>query len=165
MSRKFEFSVPCPLSVAQIHAAYSDEQYWYDRLATYANGELEAFDVTSAGEIQVTVVQDLRTSLLPGGLAKMYPRDLRIVQHQTWQLLDNEMRGEAHLTAQGAPGTGLSRVAMASDGRNLRCIGMVKVGVPVIGGTVEGLLERQMRDNTPELLRYTASWVDVQDGR
>lgn len=163
MSRTLDFEVESAIGVEQIHAAYSEPDYWVSRLATYGdNGRLDAIDVVD-GSVQVVTVQDLRTALLPKPLGKLYPRVLEIVQDQTWTLVDGELHGQVRIEARGAPGSGRSSVVLAPAGASqLRCRATLKVDVRFVGGTIEGMLARQMVDDTPEMLRFTTGWLDEQ---
>jgi hypothetical protein len=164
MSREVDFEVESAIGVEQIHAAYSEADYWVSRLAAYGdNGRLDAIDVVD-GSVHVVTVQDLRTALLPKPFGKLYPRDLAIVQDQTWTLVDGELHGQVRIEARGAPGSGRSSVVLAPAGSasQLRCTATVKVDVRFVGGTIEGMLSRQMVDDTPEMLRFTTQWLDAQ---
>ena len=119
---------------------------------------------SSTAPVQVVTVQDLRTALLPKPFGKLYPRDLEIVQDQTWTLVDGELHGTVRIEARGAPGSGRSSVVLApaGDASQLRCTATVKVDVRFVGGTIEGMLSRQMVDDTPEMLRFTTEWLNEQ---
>ncbi|MCV7168458.1 DUF2505 domain-containing protein [Mycobacterium manitobense] len=164
MSRTLDFEVESAIGVEQIHAAYSDADYWASRLANYGdNGRLDAIDVVD-GLVRVVTVQDLRSALLPKPFGKLYPRDLEIVQDQTWTLVDGELHGQVRIEARGAPGSGHSSVVLApaGGGSQLRCTATLKVDVRFVGGAIEGMLARQMVDDTPEMLRFTTGWLNEQ---
>lgn len=164
MSRSVDFSVECSISVEQIRAALCEEDYWLARLAAYGGiGKLDSFAVAPDGSARVVVIHDVRNSLLPKPFAKLYPGDLEVVQRETWSLVGGRgVRGQAHIEARGAPGSGRSTVVMAPapNGSHLLCHGIVEFKVPLVGGTIEGYFRRQMVDETPEMLRFTTKWVE-----
>jgi hypothetical protein len=164
MPRSFDFSVESSITVEQIHAAFSDVDYWAARLAAYGgNGRLDSFDAGEGGAIRLVIVHDLRSALLPKPLGRLYPRDLEIVQDETWSLdREHGVLGDVRTEARGIPGSGVGTVVMASahDGSRLKCSGTVKFKVPLVGGTIETLLTRQMVDETPEMLRFTTQWIE-----
>jgi uncharacterized protein DUF2505 len=164
MPRSFDFSVESPVSVEQIHGAFCSEDYWVERLAAYGgNGRLDSFEADEDGAVRLVIVHDLRNALLPKPLGRLYPRDLEIVQDETWNLVrDVGVRGELRTEARGIPGSGVGTVVMApaDDGSRLKCSGTVKFKVPLVGGTIESLLSRQMVDETPEMLRFTTKWIE-----
>lgn len=163
MPRSFDFSVKSPVSAEQVHSAFSDEDYWLARLAEFGGvGRLESLDIGTDGSTRVVIVQDLRHDWLPGLFAKLYPGDLQVVQKETWSLIGGGMvRGEVITAARGAPGSGLGTVVMApaEDGTCLRCTATVQVKVPLVGGTIERFVGRQMLEETPVMLRFTAKWI------
>jgi hypothetical protein len=163
MARSFDFSVESSVSVEQIHSAFSAEDYWLARIAAFGGtGRLESFAVGVNGSVRVVIVQDLRNDLMPGFFAKLYPRDLAVVQDETWTLIDRgSVRGEVSTAARGAPGSGSGTLVMvpAADGSRLHCTATVRVKVPFVGGKIESLAGRQMVEETPVMLRFTAKWI------
>jgi uncharacterized protein DUF2505 len=163
MARSFDFSVESSVSVVQIHAAFADEDYWLARIAAFGGtGRLDSFAVGVDGSIRVVIIQDLRNDLMPGFFAKLYPRDLAVVQDETWTLVDGGLvRGEVSTAARGAPGSGSGTLVMvpARDGSRLNCTATVRVKVPLVGGKIESLAGRQMVEETPVMVRFTAKWI------
>ena len=71
------------------------------------------------------------------------------------------VRGEISTAARGAPGSGLGTVllAPAQNGSRLKCTATVEFKVPLIGGKIESYVGRQMVEQTPVMLRFTAKWI------
>ena len=163
MPRSFEFTVECSVSVEQIHSAFSDEDYWRARLAAFGgSGRLDSLSLGTDGSVHVVIVQDLRQDWLPGLFAKLYPRDLEVVQNETWSLIDGgQVSGAISTTARGAPGSGLGTVllAPARNASRLKCTATVEVKVPFIGGQIESYMGRQMVEETPAMLGFTTKWI------
>ena len=163
MPRSFDFSVESSVSAEQIHAAFSEEDYWLARLAAFGGvGRLDSLTIGTDGSARVVIIQDLLHDWLPGLFAKLYPGDLEVVQNETWSLIGGGMvRGEVITAARGAPGSGLGTVLMAPDqnGSRLKCTATVEVKVPLVGGTIEKFVGRQMVEETPVMLRFTAKWI------
>ncbi|BBY43567.1 DUF2505 domain-containing protein [Mycolicibacterium celeriflavum] len=163
MSRRFECSVESSVSLQQIHAAFSERDYWLENIAPHSETtELDSFTVDPNGDVRLRVVQDLRNAVLPGVLAKLYPRGLELVQDETW-ILDRgeEVRGEVHVHARGAPGSAHSTVVMVPthNGERIKCSGTIKVKVPIVGGKLESHFGRHLADQTPEMLRMVMAWI------
>ncbi|TPG26169.1 DUF2505 domain-containing protein [Mycolicibacterium hodleri] len=163
MARTFDFSVESTVSVEEIHSAFAEEDYWLARLATFGGiGKLDSFAIDTSGAVHVVIVQDLRNDLMPGLFAKLYPRDLAVVQDETWSLVGSGLvRGEVSTAARGAPGSGSGTVLLAAppSGSRLNCTATAKVKVPLVGGKIESLVGRQMVEETPVMLRFTAQWI------
>lgn len=165
MARSLDFSVESSVSVEQIHSAFSEEDYWLARLTAFGGiGKLDSFAIDTDGSVHVVIIQDLRNDLMPGLFARLYPRDLAVVQDETWSLIGSGlMRGEVSTAARGAPGSGSGTVllapAPARDGSRLKCTATAEVKVPLVGGKIESLVARQMVEETPVMLRFTAQWI------
>ena len=161
MPRSFDFTVKSSVSVQQIHSAVSEEDYWLARLAAFGGGRLDSLIIDTDGPVHVVIVQDLRHDLLPGFFAKLYPRDLEVVQKATWSLIGGGIvRGKVSIAARGAPGSGLGTMLMGpQDGSLLKCTTTVQFNVPLIGGQIESYVGRQMVEETPVMLRFTTKWI------
>jgi hypothetical protein len=162
MPRSFDFLVASSVSVEQIHSAFSEEDYWLARLAAFGGvGRLDSLIIGTDGSVHVVIIQDLRPDWLPGMFAKLYPRDLEVVQNETWSLIGGAVRGEVSTAARGAPGSGLGTVllAPAQDRSRLMCTATVDVKVPLVGGKIESLMGRGLVQQISEIQRFTAKWI------
>ena len=163
MPRTFDFLVESSVSVEQIHSAFSEEDYWLARLATFGGiGKLDSFDIGTDGSVRLVISQDLRHDWLPRLFAKLYPRDLEVVQNETWSLIGGGLlRGQVSTAARGVPGSGLGTVllAPAQNGSRLKCTATLEFKVPLVGGAIESYFGRQMVEETPEMLRFTTKWI------
>ena len=163
MPRSFDFTVESSVSVEQIHSAFSEEDYWLARLAAFGGiGRLDSLIIGTDGSAHVVTIHDLRHDWLPGLFAKLYPRDLEVVQNETWSLIGGGLlRGEVNTAARGAPGSGLGTVllAPAQNASRLKCTATVEFKVPLVGGKIESYMGRQMVEETPVMLRFTAKWI------
>jgi hypothetical protein len=163
MPRSFDVSVDSPASVEQVHAAFSDEDYWLARLATL-NGSttLASLVVDDDRTVRVVTTQDLGRDLLPGIVSKFYRRDLKVRHTETWTPLgDNQLRGQVTVAVSGAPGSGsgAALVAPTKNGSNLRFTGTVEFKVPLVGGTIESFIVREFAQGIPDIKDFTAKWV------
>ena len=155
--------VESSVTVEQIHSAFSEEDHWLARLAAFrGSGRLDSLTIGTDGSVHVVIIQDLRQDWLPGLFAKLYPRDLKVVQNETWSLIGRGLvRGEVSTTARGALGTGLGTVVLAPTqiDSHLNCTAMVEVKVPLVGGKIESYMCRQMVEATAAMLRFTGKWI------
>jgi len=163
MARSFDVSVDSPVSVDQVHAAISGEDYWLARLAI-SNGSttLESLSVDDDRTVRVATTQDLGRDMLPGIVAKFYRRDLKVRHTEMWTPLgDNQLRGEISVAVSGAPGSGSGNalVAPTETGSLLTCSGTVEFKVPLVGGTIESFLAREFAQGVPNIQDFTAKWV------
>lgn len=161
--RSFDFSIESPLSVEQIHSAFSEEDYWQARLAAGGGiAKLDSLLVDADGSVSVIVVQDLRHEGAHALVAKFLPRTWQIVHKETWSPIgEDQVRGEVSVAARGAPGSGLGRIllAPAQNGSHLKGTATVEFKVPLIGGKVEGMIGRQLVEGISTLLSFTDDWI------
>lgn len=163
MPRSFDVLVESPVSVEQIHSAFSVEDYWLARLAAFrGSGRLDSLTIGQDGAVHVVIIQDLRQDWLPAPFARLYPRDLQIVQNETWSLLSPGLvRGEVSTMARGALGSGLGTVVLApaQTDSHLNCTATMEVKVPLVGGKIESYMGRQMVEATSAMLGFTGQWI------
>jgi Protein of unknown function (DUF2505) len=161
--RSFDFSVESSASVGQIHSAFSERDYWLERLATFSGiGRLDSMTVDTGGAVSVIVVQDLRREVLPGLLAKLYPREWRVVQKETWSPIGKgKVRGELSFVTHGAPGSGLGAATLipTRKGSRLDCSATVEFKVPLVGGKIENFIGGQLVEQISVILDFTTNWI------
>jgi hypothetical protein len=162
MPRSFGASADSPVSVEQVHSAFSREEYWLARLARLAGSTtLDSLIVDDDRTVRVATTQDLGRDLLPGIVAKFYRRDLKVRHTETWRPLEDQLHGDVTVAVSGAPGSGSAAalVAPTGNGSNLTYTGTVEFKVPLVGGTIEGFLAREFVQGIPGLQAFTATWV------
>ncbi|WIM89862.1 DUF2505 domain-containing protein [Candidatus Mycobacterium wuenschmannii] len=162
MPRPFDVSVESPVSVDQVHTAFSSEDYWLARLGNMSGGTtLESLDVDDDRTVRVTITQDLGRDLLPGIVSKFYRRDIKVRSTETWAPSGDGLRGEITVAVTGAPGSGsaAATVAPTANGSVLTLNGEVEFKVPLVGGTVESFIAREFANGIPDVQDFTARWV------
>jgi hypothetical protein len=165
MPRSFDVSAVSTATVEQVYSALSDEDYWLARLATM-NGStaLESLVVDDDQTVRVATTQDLGRDLLPGIVARFYPRHLKVRHTETWRPIDGQLRGKIGVAVSGAPGSGsgTALVAPTQDGSRLTFDGSVEFKVPLVGGTIEGFIAREFARGIPDIQHFIAKWVSEQ---
>ena len=163
MSRSFHLSFDMPASVEQVHAAYSDENYWLARLAAFGGSKtLESLQVSDDGAVRVVVTEDLRHGKLPGILTRIYRGDLNIVSTEEWTpSSDGRVNGQITVAVIGAPGSGHGTALLApfGNGSRLTTDATVEFKVPLVGGTIESFLAREFAQGLPKIERFTTTWI------
>jgi Protein of unknown function (DUF2505) len=164
MPQSFNFSIESPASPEQLHSAYAQEDYWLARLAAFGGGidKLDSLTVGSDGSVAVVVVRDADDQGLPKLIAKFHPRNWTVVHKETWSPIGGGLvRGEISIASHGAPGSGFGTALLepAHNGSRLKGTATVEFKVPLIGGTVERLIGRQLADSFPVLQRFTEKWI------
>jgi hypothetical protein len=162
MPRPFDVSVETSVSVDQVLAAFSAEEYWLARLGNMSGGTtLESLVVDDDRTVRVTTIQDLGRDLLPGIVSKFYRRDLNVRSTETWTPSGDQLLGRITVAVTGAPGAGSAdaSVAPTASGSLLTLNGTVEFKVPLVGGTVETFIAREFARGVPDVQDFTARWV------
>jgi len=162
MPRSFDVSADSPVTVEQVHSAFSDEGYWLARLATMSGSTaLESLIVDDDQTVRVATTQDLGRDLVPGIVAKFYRRDLKVRHTETWRPIDGQLRGEINVAVSGAPGSGsgAALVAPTQHGSRMTFEGSVEFKVPLVGGTIESFIAREFARGIPDIQHFLAKWV------
>src|SRR5579875_326649 len=89
MPRSFDMSADYGGSVEQVHAAFSDQQYWLARLADSADdATLDSIRLGGPGgldgSVEVVTTQVIRADRLPGVVTQFHRGDLRIRRKENW---------------------------------------------------------------------------------
>ncbi len=164
MATRFSHSAPIDAPLATVFAAYGDESFWHDRMATVGTpaDSLDDF-VTSGDSVTVTVTQHIPDKDIPDLARKVLPGGLTIVRTSTYTGFDGErFSGTARAEAAGGLGqiTGGGE-AVSAGGTALESVsGQVKVSVPLLGGKLEKLvvayLDKLFVAEYRQLNRWTA---------
>jgi Protein of unknown function (DUF2505) len=163
MPRSFDMSFESPASVEQIHSAFGEEDYWLARIAAFGGAKtLRSLVVEPDGTVTVTITEDLRHSVLPGILAKLYRGDLNVVSTERWcPAGDRRVSGEIRVAATGAPGSGYGAAMLSPSrqGSQLTLSATVEFKVPLVGSRIEAHVAGQFADGLDEIQRFTTTWI------
>jgi hypothetical protein len=94
----------------------------------------------SPGAVSVTIDQTQRVRKVPAFAAKMVGETIQIVQVERWT---TPTAADLELTIPGKPGhlRGLIALDPSATGTTHTVTGELKVGIPLVGGKLEGLIE------------------------
>jgi hypothetical protein len=164
MPRSFDIATEYAGTVAQIHAAFCDEQYWLARLAASGADEwtLESFRVGSDGGVDVVTTQVLRAQRLPGVVHQFHHGDLEIRRAETWT-------GVSDGAAQAAVASSIVRAPVAlngdaslspvAEGARLAFQATVEVRIPLVGGKMEKFIGNQLITLLNDEQQFTTRWI------
>ncbi len=170
MPRSFDLATDYGATVAQVHSAFADEQYWHTRLADSGadDATLDALEVGNDGRITVATTQILRSDRLPGVVTQLHRGDLHIVRKEVWSPVTGDgagARSTADIDADipGAPvtvtGDAQLRTAETNTGSKLTLKATVEVRIPLIGGKVESFIGSQLVELLIAEQRFTTDWI------
>jgi hypothetical protein len=165
MPRSFDMAAEYGGSVEQVHRAFSDEQYWLQRLADSGADDYSLDSMTVNGDgIDVITTQTLRADRLPGVVTQFHRGDLSFVREETWTpIRDGQATATIKGSIPGAPatmtGTALLTPATSNDGSRLEFKATVEVSVPLVGGKIENFIGSQLVDLLIAEQRFTTVWI------
>lgn len=145
MATRFSHSAEINGSLEALHAAYADEAFWRDRVATVGTPK-DTLDSFSAGPdgIEVVVTQHIPDSDIPDLARKVLKGELTIVRTTTYAPFHGGdiATGKAKAVAAGGLGSITGEGEAVRDGAD-GCVesltGSVKISVPLLGGKLEKL--------------------------
>ncbi len=163
MPHEFDVDVSSSATVEQVCAAFAAAEYWAARFAAFdAAMSLDELTVDADGVIHVATVQDLRHDGLPPILARVYPRDLKVIGTEVWTPVgEGRVEGRIGIDVVGAPGSGTGNALLETSGAGsrLQIDGSVRFGVPLIGGRIEKHLAREFAAHIPDVQSFTTDWI------
>jgi Protein of unknown function (DUF2505) len=166
MPRSFDMAAEYEGSVAAVHRAFGDEQYWLARLTDSGADDysLDSMVTDEHGGIDVITTQTLRADRLPGVVTQFHRGDLSFVREETWSpVRDGQASATIKGSILGAPatlsGTAVLAPAPSSGGSRLDFKVTVEVRVPLVGGKIENFIGSQLVDLLIAEQRFTTVWI------
>ena len=164
MPRSFDLSADYDDSVAQVHSAFSDRDYWLDRLAG-SGADIATLDSISThpdGSVEISTTQTLLTDRLPALATQFHRGDIHIVRTEKWSPIRG---GEAHADVTGeilgAPASmsGKATLVPTDKGSRLEFNVTVEVNIPLVGGKLEGFVGEKLAELIAAEQRFTMEWI------
>jgi hypothetical protein len=164
MPRTFTLSAHYPASVAQVYAAFTDEQYWLARLADSGADAvaLESLTVGADGGVDIATTQGIHRDKLPALAAQFHPGDLDVARHEKWHpVRDGRTTAEVTGKIVGAPArlSGDAVLEPVGGGCELRLTATVQVDIPLVGGKIENFIGAQLTELMTAEQRFTSTWL------
>jgi len=151
-------------SVAQVHQAFRDEQYWLARLADSGadDATLDSIELGPDGSVEVATTQVLRADRLPGLVTQFHRGDLAIQRVESWTgLVDGAAKAAVTGAIAGAPVSlsGDAHLAPSDTHARLAFRAAVEVRIPLVGGKVETFIGNQLVELLIAEQRFTTMWI------
>ena len=108
----------------------------------------------------VTIDQAQSADRIPGFAKKFVGDEIRILQEEEW----TGPHGDITVTIPGKPGsiTGVADVAASADGVVEKVILEITVGIPFVGGKIEGLIGDKLLSSLRAENRVGRTWLEAQ---
>ena len=164
MPRSFDVSVDSPAGVDQILSAFGEADYWEARLSAFDDGPgtLDVLTVDADHTVDVGFTVSLFRDRLPEVITKFQRSELALVHTQKWSRIgDDRVRGEIRVDVSGAPVTavGQALLAPARRGSRVTMTTTVAVKIPMVGGTIAGVIAGRVGDDISKYHYFTSQWI------
>ncbi len=162
-----EYTIAFGAPAETVYREFTSADYWRALVAEYRRhdpkSELSRFDSGAHGT-EVVLVQHIARRELPPVARQVLPADLVITRTQRFEPFDpraGTAQGSYAATVPHAPGRlgGRYHLGTAADGSRLRVTNECKVHVPLLGGKLEELVLRALRDLFAAEEAFTAEWI------
>ncbi|OBJ45110.1 hypothetical protein A5630_14985 [Mycolicibacterium mucogenicum] len=164
MARSFDMVAEYLGTVAQVHTAFCNKDYWLDRLAEGRAdvSTLDSFAEDGHGGTDIITTQTVRAAGLPSIVTQFHFGDLSLVREEHWgPLTDGRAIGTVRSRVPGAPATitGRGVLTATGDGARLDFSANVEVRIPLVGGKLESMLGQQLRYLIELEQKFTSDWI------
>lgn len=166
MARQLDYLVTLDDPASKTYQAFATREYWEDLVKLHAEStltELTQFSVDADG-IHVTFTHTLTKDQLPPIIAALVPLKLTIAREQHFDRFN-----EATDSAQGSyvanlPGGALDlrgtyELKNTESGSALESKSTCKVKIPLVGGKIEEVLLKGLRDLFDTERDFTRTWI------
>ena len=141
---RFEQEMSYDASPDEVYAMITDQAF-REKVCTFIKAPTHKVTVTTSGDaVSVTVDQTQRVRKIPAFAAKLVGETVQIVQVERWL---SPTSADLDLTIPGKPGHLTGKIALrpAGSGTLQTISGELKVGIPLVGGKIEGVLDGVLR--------------------
>jgi hypothetical protein len=170
MPRSFDLSADYDGSVEDVYRAFSDVEYWRDRLADIPVDVATLESIRIGGEsggdgtIEVVTMQAVHSHNLPGLVTQLHRGDLWIRREEAWSpVTDGGATASISGSILDAPvnvwGTAELSPITESGGSRLTFRITIQVRAPIIGGKVEKIIGTQLAELVSREQRFTTEWI------
>lgn len=167
MPRSFDMVAEYLGSVAQVHQAFCDKDYWLARLAK-ARADISTLDSIAddgQGGTDITTIQTMRAPGLPAVATQFHRGDLSVVREEHWgPVVDGRTIGTVRGRIPGAPViiTGTGVLTPYERGARLNFSATVEVRIPLVGGKLESLLGQHVKYLVELEQEFTTEWISAR---
>ena len=164
MPRSFDMATEYPGTVAQVHEAFRDRDYWQARLAQSSADDavLDVFRIGHDGGVDVVTTQVLRADRLPAVVHQFHRGDLHIRRAETWTGLTDDF-AEATITSsiRNAPVVlnGEALLTPLDRRAKLAFTATVEVRIPLVGRKMENFIGKQLMNLLNTEQEFTTRWI------
>lgn len=165
MARRIEHRTAFAWPAIRVYEALTNADYLTERLRTFGDrNELVEHTVTQ-DDVRIQVRQVVRASSIPPLARSLVGSDLTINRSEVWRReSEGRFAGEVAAEVPGMPCsiTGsqwLREVPEKASASEFLVLGSVRVGIPLVGGKMEGLFVDEVRTLLTDEDQFTSDWL------
>jgi uncharacterized protein YndB with AHSA1/START domain len=165
MSRSFEFTVESSNPPADVHAALTSEDQWEARFAKAKKTDGYELTKHDNGGLTVDISEEVGTSELPGFVTKVIKGKLIVSRTDHWGPLEGDhAEGTLIGGTTGLPAKVNGTLSLRPNGTGAKLIvkGESTVKIPIVGGKIEDLINKMIKDMIDQETGETLEWVAAQ---
>ena len=167
MPTRFEHRATFSSPAATVYATLVDRAFLEERLRVLGGKGAGIVEYSGSGdEVSYRLRQGLDAEKLPGAVRAILKGDLVVERTERWSLDGGTHVAAGSATISGVPGDirNRSRVEPSGGGSALVVAAEVKVGIPLIGGKLEGVIADQVGKLLAAESEFTGKWLAEHGG-
>ena len=158
MPTRFEHRATFPAPAASVYSALVDRGFLEERLRVLGGKSDAVTEYTRTGdEVTYRLRQGIEAEKLPGAVRSLLKGDLVVEREESWQPDGGGYAATGRATISGVPGEIKSRSRLA--GGELVITAEVRVGIPLVGGKLEGVIAEQVRKLLAAESELAGKWL------
>lgn len=146
-------------SPAEVYAMRADPAF-RDRVCEAMDTVSHEVTVDDSGdELTVRVDMVQHTQGVPSFAKKIVGDQTRVIQSETWRSVET---GHIEVEIPGKPGYIRGTLSLTAEGEGSVYVfdGEAKISIPLVGGKLEGLIEKLFTEGMDTEQRVAASWLE-----
>lgn len=162
MPRRFEHRAGFSAPAKTVYAALVDSGFLTERLERLGGkGATLVEHTTSADTVSFRLRQGLDAEHLPGAARAIFKGDLVVEREERWHPDGTGYVCTGRATISGVPGeiTSRARLDDRADGSELVTTAEARVGIPLVGGKLEGVIAEQVGRLLTGEAEFAAKWL------
>lgn len=161
MSKKFRNSDAYDADMDAMWAMISSQEYWSRKYESMGATNIH-FDRFDAGDSSLTVTSQRDVPAdLPGFAKKIIGETNRVTQTERWSRAGDSAHCDITIAVKNLPGGTTGTMDMTTRGGGVVWDSDfdIKVGVPLVGGKLEGVMHDETASNFAQEKTFNDSWL------
>jgi uncharacterized protein DUF2505 len=162
MPTRFEHRATFTSPVATVYATLVDRAFLEERLRSLGGKGATIVEYSGTGDdVGFRLRQGLDAEKLPGAVRAILKGDLVVERAERWRLDGGTHVATGSANISGVPGeiNSQTRLESSETGSALVVTAEVRVGIPLVGGKLEGVIAQQVGKLLAAESEFTGKWL------